>query len=99
MEIIILAILATILLGISGFLFKRRVIINGKEVIIKNNPLGIETILIDGAEKVSKFSFSGGAYNFAIGDSKIDVDYFYRLGGFAIGITVRKDGEIYYSDK
>ncbi|EDM27021.1 hypothetical protein LNTAR_07249 [Lentisphaera araneosa HTCC2155] len=95
----ILAILVIILLGTSGFLFKRRVIINGTEVIIKNNPFGIETILIDGTEEVSKFSVTGGVYNFTIGESKVEVDYFYRLGGLAIGVTIRKDGEVYYSDK
>jgi len=97
--ITILIILAVILISISGYWFNRRLYINGKEVIISNNCFGFETISVDDNVVIKKFSFMGGRYEFTVDESKCEVEYYLRLLGLAIGITVRKDGDIIYSDK
>ena len=87
------------LFSLPGYLFRRRIYVNGKEVTIKNNPLGIESVFVDNQKIASKFSLSGGIYTCDVDGAKIEIDYFYRLCGLSIGITVRKDGSILYSDK
>ena len=96
MLIIIIAILSSMT---AGYLFNRRFYINGEEIIISHNPFGIERISVAGKTIYKKFSFSGSHQEFLVGDSKCEVDYYFKQLGLSVGITVRKDGKILYSDK
>ena len=99
MEYLIFFIFVFLLVLASGYAFKRRVIINEVEILICNSPLGVEKIYVAGAQVANQFSFSGKLHRFEVSGSLCEVDYFMMKAGLTVGISVRKDGQLIYSDK
>ncbi len=72
--------------SLPAYSFRKRVRFMEHLIEIRNNPLGWETVLLDGQVVHSKFAF-GGTYKFMIGQDQAEVRIRYRW--HLLGVRVR----------
>lgn len=95
--------IATFLLGLAmatipGYWFKKKIIVDGHEVILTNNLLGIEKVLVDGEIVISKFSWAG-THKFEIGGSEYEASFFHKPHFLSVGISLKRGEELIYTEK
>jgi hypothetical protein len=83
---------------IPGYWFKKRINIDGKEILISNNLLGVEKVYVNGAVVISKFAWAG-THQFQIENIEYVVSFFFKPHFLSVGVELRRGNEILYSDR
>jgi hypothetical protein len=83
--------------SLPAFWFNKRIRYRDHLIHIKNNPLGWETILVDGSKIISKFTFLG-THRFLVENDNFEVKIRYRWHLLAVRVRCTVNEEMYYEE-
>jgi hypothetical protein len=83
---------------VPGYWFKKTIRVDGHDVVIRNNLMGIEKVIVDGKVLISKFSWAG-THKFEIEESEYEVSFFHKPHFLSVGITLRRGDDLLYTEK
>jgi len=87
-----------VLASIPGYWFKKKIRIDGHDIVVCNNLLGIEKVIVDGVIVISRFSWAG-THKFELEGSKYEISYFHKPHFLSVGITLKRGDELLYTEK
>jgi len=83
--------------SLPAYWFRKHVRFMEHVIEIRNNPLGWETVLLDGQVVHSKFAF-GGTYKFMIGQEQAEVRIRYRWHLLGLRVRVLVNDQVCYEE-
>ena len=84
--------------AIPGYWFKKKIYIDENEILISNNLLGIEKVYINEEVVISKFAWAG-THQIKMEEVEYEVSFFFKALFLSVGIELKRENEVLYSER